>query len=328
VGGKIIRDELEATYVTSSIPLQRIRQEQVAKHETGPDVPLWARRGARPGSDEQPPAAAEPAQQRPRTAAVPMTPPVVPPISDEPAASALGERGPETGAQPKQPSVPGATASVLLPGATGPVRIRPTTAPVRVSPITAPVQTRPVTGATPTAPQAAPIWFRSDTGPVLLPGEHAPWRAAPVAPPADEERSDSRSVFFAAPVPAQRAWSLDPEQDEPQQPGEPPVAAAPIEPERRPEPRQEFVRQEPVRQESAREEPADTGRTAVPVVPSTVTRTAPPPADIDDTGDPDGLLRRLGRHRTPPLPDHLDFVTGLNLRTPRPADDDEVGPSS
>ena len=37
---------------------------------------------------------------------------------------------------------------------------------------------------------------------MLLPGEHAPWRAAPVAPPAEEPDTDGRALFFAAPVPA------------------------------------------------------------------------------------------------------------------------------
>jgi cell division transport system ATP-binding protein len=122
VQGRIIRDELEATYVTSSIKLPKAPTTEVPVQRDG-SVPLWARRGAQ--------------------------------------ASA-----PETAAQPERPA-------------------------------TAPVQT------------ASPIWARSETGPVLLPGEHAPWRATPVAPPAEGD-ADGRSLFFAAPVPAPRRVETGP----------------------------------------------------------------------------------------------------------------------
>jgi hypothetical protein len=125
---------------------------------------------------------------------------------------------------------------------------------------------RPATGAVPAQP---PIWARSETGPVLLPGEHAPWRAQPVAPPqAEEEDGDGRSLFFA-----------------------PPVAA-----------------------------PRNTQTGPLPVV-----RRDADPADLENTGDAD--LRGVSRHRDP-LPDHLDFITGLGLRGKRTDDEDEVGPSS
>jgi hypothetical protein len=47
--------------------------------------------------------------------------------------------------------------------------------------------------------------------------------------------------------------------------------------------------------------------------------------DITNTGDPDGIIRRVGRHRVPAL-ENLDFVAGLGLR--HASQDDEVGPSS
>jgi hypothetical protein len=55
------------------------------------------------------------------------------------------------------------------------------------------------------------------------------------------------------------------------------------------------------------------------------TRPVAIPPDIHNTGDPDGVIRRVGRHRTPGL-ENLDFVAGLNL--PDTAQNDEVGPSS
>ncbi|MGN6446312.1 cell division ATP-binding protein FtsE [Amnibacterium sp.] len=140
VQGKIIRDELEATYVTSSIKLPKppVTESTPVQNAAG-GVPLWARRG----------------QQQVQ---------------------------PSTGAQPI---------------------VRPATGPQPVQ------QTETV--AEPTAPPATgsqtPIWVRSETGPVLLPGEHAPWRAQPVAPPKEEEHPDGRSLFFAAPVPAPRTES-------------------------------------------------------------------------------------------------------------------------
>ncbi|MGT2424879.1 cell division ATP-binding protein FtsE [Amnibacterium kyonggiense] len=163
VQGRIIRDELEATYVTSSIKLPKppVTEAQPVQNAAGA-VPLWARRG----------------QQQ-----------------TAPATGAQDVR-PTTGAQP-----------VVRP-ATGAVPVaRPTTGAVPVArPATGPQPAvRPATGAVPVqqpAPAAAPIWVRAETGPVLLPGEHAPWRAAPVAPPVVEDHPDGRSLFFAAPVPA------------------------------------------------------------------------------------------------------------------------------
>jgi cell division transport system ATP-binding protein len=128
VQGRIIRDEHEATYVTSSIKLPKPPVAEPPAPRDG-SVPLWARRG----------------QQA---------------------------EAPSTGAHPV---------------------VRPATASQPL--------VRPATGAVPTTP---PIWVRAETGPVLLPGEHAPWRAAPVAPPVEEPDTDGRSLFFAAPVSAQR----------------------------------------------------------------------------------------------------------------------------
>jgi cell division transport system ATP-binding protein len=158
VQGKIIRDEHEATYVTSSIKLPKPPVAEPPVQREGP-VPLWARRGQQPAA--------------PGTGATPVV---------RPATGATPVVRPATGAQPI---------------------VRPATA---AQPIV-----RPETGAVPTAAtpttSSTPIWVRAETGPVLLPGEHAPWRAAPVAPPAEEEHPDGRSLFFAAPVPAPRTDS-------------------------------------------------------------------------------------------------------------------------
>jgi hypothetical protein len=54
-------------------------------------------------------------------------------------------------------------------------------------------------------------------------------------------------------------------------------------------------------------------------------RPEPAAPDLENTGDPEGTIRRVGRHRVAALP-QLDFVAGLRLRDS--ADDDEVGPSS
>ncbi|TDS75894.1 cell division ATP-binding protein FtsE [Amnibacterium kyonggiense] len=153
VQGKIIRDELEATYVTSSIKLPKppVTESTPVQNGSG-GVPLWARRGQQ---QQQPATGAQ--EVRPSTGAVPV---------QRPATGAVPMARPATGAVPVQ---------------------------------------RPATGAVPVqsaAPASAPIWVRAETGPVLLPGEHAPWRAAPVAPPVEEEHPDGRSLFFAAPVPA------------------------------------------------------------------------------------------------------------------------------
>jgi cell division transport system ATP-binding protein len=192
VQGRIIRDEHEATYVTSSIKLPKLPTAATPIQRDG-STPLWARRS--------------------QQATTPTT-----------GAQPVQEQRPATGAQPV---------------------------------------------ARPTTPANPPIWVRAETGPVLLPGEHAPWRAAPVAPPAVEEHPDGRSLFFAAPVPAQRV---------------------------------------------------DTG--AVPVVQADSGPVAAPEAEdaVDGTD-----LRGVARRRDP-LPDHLDFITGLGLRGRK--GDDEVGPSS
>jgi cell division transport system ATP-binding protein len=150
VQGRIIRDELEATYVTSSIKLPKPQTAATPIQRDG-TTPLWARRGQ--------PAAA------PATGANPV----------QASTGAQPVQRPATAAQPVQ---------------------RPATAAQPV--------VRAETASTPTA---APIWVRAETGPVLLPGEHAPWRAAPVAPPAEEPDADGRSIFFAAPVSAQRVES-------------------------------------------------------------------------------------------------------------------------
>jgi hypothetical protein len=139
-------------------------------------------------------------------------------------------------------------------------------------------------------PTAPPIWVRAETGPVLLPGEHAPWRAAPVAPPAEEEHPDGRSLFFAAPVPAQRTET----------------GAVPI------------PQTDPGLVAAPDLENVPTGSAATPL------RGASEPAGVGPAED--GDIRGVSRHRDP-LPDHLDFITGLGLRG-RKGDDDEVGPSS
>jgi cell division transport system ATP-binding protein len=217
VQGRIIRDELEATYVTSSIKLPKPPTAEVPVQRDG-SVPLWARRGASDGE-------AQAAQ--PTTGATPV---------DRPATGTTPFARPTTGAVPVVRPETGATPTA-----------------------------RPATGAVPAQP---PIWARSETGPVLLPGEHAPWRAQPVAPPAAEEDGDGRSLFFAPPVSAPRNTQTGP----------------------------------------------------LPVV-----RRDADPADLENTGDAD--LRGVSRHRDP-LPDHLDFITGLGLRGKRTDDEDEVGPSS
>ena len=230
VQGKIIRDELEATYVTSSIPIARAPVQEAPPKRDGA-TPLWARR-ANPVTGAQPTTGST---ARPATGGVPV-------------------QRPATGAQP--------TA-------------------------------RPATGAVPAAP---PIWTRSETGPVLLPGEHAPWRATPVAPPQPAADADVRSWFVAAPVSAQRG-AADPE-----------TAGTPV----------------------AETPPAsidldNTGPTGSAVTPL---RGAAEPAGVG----PDSDLRDLARHRDQPnrdrLPDHLDFITGLGLRGRTANDENDVGPSS
>lgn len=205
VDGRIVRDELEATYVTSSVPIQRpVRPD--------PDAPVWARRGAMPA-----------------TAATPTT----------------------GGA-----SAPAATGS---------------------TPVTGPVRAGSGTGSgAERTPATGPIWVRSDTGPTLLPGEHAPWRAAPVAPPADGARVDPS---FTAPVRAPRAGRDDD------------VAGDP---------------------DAARPRQRRSGPPSRPLL-------RPADRDTAASDDEDG-------NAGPVLPHHLDFVTGLGLRSRR--DDDEVGPSS
>jgi cell division transport system ATP-binding protein len=205
VQGRIIRDEHEATYVTSSIKLPKLPTAATPVQRDG-STPLWARRGQQAA-------------------------------------------GPATGAQPVQEQRPATGAQPVQRPATG------------VQPV-----------VRPTAPPTPPIWVRAETGPVLLPGEHAPWRAAPVAPPAEEEHPDGRSLFFAAPVPAQRI---------------------------------------------------ETG--SVPAAQTDPGLAAAPDVEVEDAGDGTDL-RGVARRRDP-LPDHLDFITGLGLRG-RKGDDDEVGPSS
>ena len=156
VQGRIIRDEHEATYVTSSIKLPKL----AGRRDAGRSATAPARSGPAAGSDAAPATGAQPAQA-PRPATAVRSPCSVPPPGRSPS------QRPATGAQP--------VVSARRPTARrGPADGRP------------------------------PIWVRAETGPVLLPGEHAPWRAAPVAPPAEEEHPDGRSLFFAAPVPAQR----------------------------------------------------------------------------------------------------------------------------
>ncbi|MDH2445271.1 cell division ATP-binding protein FtsE [Amnibacterium sp. CER49] len=220
--GHIIRDELEAKYVTSNIPIQRRPEPQPAP---APDAPAWARRRA----------------------------------------------------QQPQPSQPGGESS------------RPATTPVRLptGPLPLPLPQPADTGEVRT-----PIWARSETGPVATPdGERAraPWRAAPVAPPAaPAEQSEATSLFFAAPVPAPRPLHTLAE-DEAETTSSFPLGDR--------------------RREARRVRDAE-------------------PIDLDDTGDVEGAARRNGRHRDQ-LPDHLDFLTGLGLRAPGArSDDDEVGPSS
>jgi cell division transport system ATP-binding protein len=222
VQGRIIRDELEATYVTSSIKLPKPQTAATPVQRDG-STPLWARRG----------------QQATAPAPAPGAAPAAPATGTQPVVR------PATGAQPVA---------------------------------------RPGTGAVPTAtgavPGTPPIWVRAETGPMLLPGEHAPWRAAPVAPPAEDEHPDGRSLFFAAPVSAQRIET----------------GAVPV----------------------AQTEPGP----AVPPESADALGTDGPSSQAGDDGD----LRGVARHRDQ-LPDHLDFITGLGLRS-RKGDDDEVGPSS
>ncbi len=231
VQGRIIRDELEATYVTSSIKLPK-REKPAGAPRTGA-TPTWARPALRQETAERL----------------------------------------DTGSVPRQAPRPD-TSPVQRPAASS----RPRTEPVAVQ------------------PPAPEIWVRTDTGPVLMPGEHAPWRAAPVAPPAPaEDDADGRSLFFAAPVSAQRRTRGLPT-------GENPILPA----------------------ADASRPAADDQDDAAPLLraPRTVTQ-----RDLDDTGDQDAAARFAARHRGN-LPDHLDFVKGLGLRAPQVKGDDEVGPSS
>ena len=254
VGGRIIRDEEEATYVTSSIPIQRPANQAVAPGDTG-SLPVWARRG----------------RER-----------------KEPAVT--------TGPTPA-PGAPPQTAWQQPPLAVAPAAPRPATGPVPT--------VEPPTGPSSRAdkhdePARPPVWARSDTGPVLTAtGDSTPWRRPEPSPRATPEAT---SLFFAAPLPPRR-----PADDE--RPGADPGLDADERP--RFEPR-------------TVQEPTPAERTD----PRIGVRAVTEPVDLDDTGDPEGLARRAGRHRVPPLPDHLDFITGLGLREQRPAGDEEVGPSS
>jgi cell division transport system ATP-binding protein len=256
VGGRIIRDEEEATYVTSSIPIQRPQQPPVAEGDTG-TVPVWARRG----------------RERPE-----------PPVTTGPT---------------RPPGTPPQTAWQQPPLTAAPAAPRPATGPVpTVQPPTGPssrsAEEQP-------EPLRSPGWARTDTGPVLTmqgDAERVPWRR-PEPAPAPRPEPDATSLFFAAPLPAEPPADPDGE---------------------RPRFRRRGTGQEPeaAPSEPVREERLEAGRG---------TRTVTGEIDLDDTGDPEGLARRNGRHRVPPLPDHLDFITGLGLRD-RAADDEGVGPSS
>ena len=252
VQGRIIRDELEATYVTSSIKLPK-RDPQKAAPRTG-SVPTWQRPAARRAEDPVQPAA--PAPEQPRTGGTP-------------------EQSPRTGSTPAQPPRP-----------------------------------------------ARDIWVRTDTGPVLLPGEHAPWRAAPVAPPEPVDDAQGRSLFFAAPVSAQRRRQGLPTGENPiiaASEGETPSAETPAPP------------AVPLTGATPAATPwriSTTGPIRRPATESVPRQTAAGPSiDLDDTGDQDGASRFAARHRGR-LPDHLDFVRGLGLPGREAQGDDEVGPSS
>ncbi|MFD1721743.1 cell division ATP-binding protein FtsE [Amnibacterium endophyticum] len=189
VQGHIIRDELEATYVTSSLKLPK--REKPAGPATG-STPMWAR-----------------------------------------------------------PSRPAAAVEE------------------------APAPARPRTGPVPTAaPATNEIWVRTDTGPVLVPGEHAPWRAAPLAPPEPADDAQGRNLFFAAPVPAQRRETGLPT-------GQSPVVGA----------------------------PAPAAETTAPVARP---QRGGMRASVENTGDEQADDGFAGRHRGD-LPDHLDFVRRLGL---------------
>ncbi|MGN6744046.1 MAG: cell division ATP-binding protein FtsE [Amnibacterium sp.] len=120
-GGRIIRDEEEATYVTSSIPIQRPPQPSVAQGDTG-SVPVWARRGReRP----EPPAATGPVRP---AGAPPQTAWQQPPLTVAPAAPR-----PATGPQPtvEPPTGPSSQADLRAEQpARGPVWARSDTGPV------------------------------------------------------------------------------------------------------------------------------------------------------------------------------------------------------
>src|SRR4051794_9457038 len=252
VGGRIIRDEEEASYVTTSIPIQR--PAEPPQGPTPGTVPAWARRAAEQRAPAPPAAAGPP----------PQTAWQQPPLTVAPAAPR-----PATGPTPT---------------------VQPPTGP---SAFARPAAEEPRT----------PIWARSDTGPVLLAsgeGDRTPWRREPADHQPQQAEADATALFFAAPIaPAQTQWSLD-ERHHPSE--DAPHADPGLEFE---EPRPRFRRRSSA--------PPETEQ----------------PVDLDNTGDPEGLDRRAGRHREAPLPDHLDFITGLGLRSPRPDDDDEeVGPSS
>ncbi|HEV7624733.1 MAG TPA: cell division ATP-binding protein FtsE [Amnibacterium sp.] len=262
VGGHIIRDEEEATYVTSSIPIQRPQQPPVTEGDTG-SVPVWARRG----------------RERPE-----------PPVTTGPTRPA----GAPPQAAWQQPPLTAAPAAPRP--ATGP---QPT-----VQPPTGPSSRAAEEQAEPVRP---PVWARPDTGPALTAhgdAERAPWRRPEPAPaPAPRPEADATSLFFAAPLPQEPRADPGLDAEDP-----------------RPRFRRRGAASEP---ETAQDEPIrEQGFDARGGV-----RTITGEIDLDDTGDPEGLARRAGRHRVPPLPDHLDFITGLGLR--EHTDDDEgVGPSS
>jgi len=250
--GRIIRDEEEATYVTSSIPIQKPQQPAVAQGDTG-QVPVWARRG----------------RERPE-----------PPVT--------------TGPTPKPGTAPQSVWQ-QPPLSVAPAAPRPATGP---TPIVEP-PTGPSARAEAAEPSRPPVWARSDTGPVLT-ATGEPWRRAEPEAPARGD-TDATSLFFAAPV----------RREEP--PARPDPGLGADEPPR-------FRRRAMPDQDLPPAGDRLDARRGVRVITGEV--------DLDDTGDPDGLAERRGRHRTPALPDHLDFITGLGLRDRDARGDEEVGPSS
>jgi cell division transport system ATP-binding protein len=310
VGGRIIRDEEQAKYVTSALPVQDL--PDVASDDQPGFVPVWARTATGPVAAPSvvPNRVAGDVTTGPvrtGTGPVPLFRQPEPEVQVEAPAAALHP-------QPyQQPSMP--APAYEAPAASVP--FAPQRPAAEQQPY--PPQAQPYATEQPYTPQ--PFAARASA-----PQPQAEQRPAPAAR-ADEpgrERMDLRH----APAEQVPVWARD-------------------EPVQQPDVRRREARDRGSRLTGAIDTPGfgtelftaprhpdgspgrgldedlamTTGRWSLgetrPVT------TIPP--DIGNTGDPDGIIRRVGRHRTPAM-ENLDFVTGLGLRSS--GQDDEVGPSS